>query len=270
MTLRVGFIGLGDIGEPMAACVLAGGYQVTSCAHRRREAIERLKKKGMEEVDAPDQVGKRSDVLITMVRDDEETDRVLRGDNGALSNLEPGSVIVIMSTISPGYCQSFAAEAEKQGVNVLDCPVSGGPTRAEQGALALICGGPSDVIDHCRPTLETMGTLHNCGSIGMGQVAKLANQGMLIGNVRLVDEARLLASSYGLDLKTIMAVLAQSTGTSWALENWDFLASAWPHLKPLAEKDLKLCLAAAYDKKAPMPLTEARAALVWDIESQSH
>ena len=267
MTQRVGFIGLGDIGEPMAACVLAGGYPVTSCAHRRREAIERLMKKGLEEVDAPDQVGERSDILITMVRDDEETDRVLRGNNGALSSLAEGAVVVIMSTVSPGYCQSLAVEAGKRGVSVLDCPVSGGRRRAEQGTLALICGGSGDVINHCRPVLDTMGTIHHCGGVGMGQVAKLANQGMLIGIVRLVDEARLFARSYEMDLDSLMNVLGQSTGTSNVLENWDFLSSIWPHLKPLAKKDLDLCIAAARDNGMPLPLTEARSSLPWDIES---
>lgn len=136
MTLRVGFVGLGDIGEPMAGCVLAGGHQLTSSANRSRKAIEALKKLGLQEVNTPAEVGEQSDVFIAMVIDEEQTNRVLRGTDGAMSRMAPGSTIIVMSTVSPRYCQSLASEGEQHNINVLDCPVSGGRKRAKQGALA--------------------------------------------------------------------------------------------------------------------------------------
>lgn len=111
-----------------------------------------------------------------------------------------------------------------------------------------------------------MGTIHHCGDIGMGQVAKLANQGLILGNQRLVNEARKLGRSYGIDLEILMNVLSQSTGTSFVLENWDTLASQWPHLQPLAQKDLALVLGAARDSQTSMPLTETRGKLPWDMD----
>ena len=269
MTDRVGFIGLGDIGKPMAACILAGGYRVTSCAHRRRDAIEALKRDGLEEAASPYAVGKQCDVLITMVVDESQTDNVLRGDGGALSSLGSGSVIIVMSTVSPEYCRALSVEASQRGISVLDCPVSGGSRRAEQGQLALICGGNKEAVDRCHPVLETMGSIHYCGDVGMGQVAKLANQALIISNFRLVEEARAMAESYGMDLDVLMGVLRQSTGTSWVVENWDVLVFQWSHLAPLAKKDVDLCIAAAHTNNVAMPILESTATRPWDFNGNS-
>jgi 3-hydroxyisobutyrate dehydrogenase-like beta-hydroxyacid dehydrogenase len=138
---RVGFIGLGDIGTPMAGRILEGGYRVASCAHRRREAIEMLKASGLVEAPNPYEVARQSEILITMVVDEAQTDAVLKGKDGGLAGLVPGSTVVVMSTVSPDYCKALAVEAADAGIDVLDCPVSGGRPRAAEGSLALICGG---------------------------------------------------------------------------------------------------------------------------------
>ena len=252
MVKRVGFIGLGDIGMPMARCLLDNGYDVISSANRRREAIETLKVAGLVEADNPREVAKQSDVLITMVVDEAQTDNVLRGEQGALAGLEPGSVIVIMSTISPVYCQTLAKEVE-----VLDCPVSGGRPRAEKGDLALICGGAQETVEKCRPVLETMGTIFHCGAVGMGQVAKLANQGLTVSQFRLVEEMRAMAAAYGMDLNTLMDVIRSSSGASFMAENWDFFEPNWRHLGRMAKKDMDLCIAAAETRDVAVPLVRA-------------
>ncbi len=269
MTDRVGFIGLGNIGEPMAACILAGGYPVASCAHRQRKAIDALKARGLKEVEDPQAVAQHSDILITMVVDESQTNTVLRGDFGALKSLRSGSVVIVMSTVSPDYCIALAAEASKHGIGVLDCPVSGGRGRAEQGQLTLICGGEKEAVARCQPVLTTMGSVHHCGEVGMGQVAKLANQALVVTHIRLVEEARSMAASYGMDLEQLMGVLRQSTGTSWVVENWDVLVSLWPHLVPLAKKDVDLCTAAAKKNSVTMPILETTAALPWDGAGES-
>ncbi len=263
MTDRVGFIGLGDIGEPMATRILAGAYPVASCAHRRRRAIDALKARGLKEMEDPRAVGQHSDILITMVVDETQTDTVLRGDHGALKGLRSGSVVIVMSTVSPQYCQALAAEVSKLGISVLDCPVSGGRGRAEQGRLALICGGEKETVDRCQPVLAAMGSVHHCGGIGMGQVAKLANQALVVTHFRLLEEARSMADSYGMNLEQLMDVLRQSTGTSWVVENWDVLASLWPHLEPLAKKDVDLCIPAAKKNDVSMPILQTTATLPW-------
>lgn len=254
---RVGFIGLGDIGMPMARCVLGGGFRVVSSAHRRREAIELLKSSGLIEVDNPYEVAEQSDVLITMVVDEAQTDAVLKAKNGALAGLASGSVIVVMSTVSPVYCEALAAQVAENDIAVLDCPVAGGRPRAEQGALALICGGDTNTLERCRPILETMGTIFHCGAVGMGQTAKLANQGLVASQFQLVREVRAMAGAYGMDMRTLMEVICHSTGTSFVAENWDFLEPNWGHLGPLAKKDLHLCIAAAEAKNVAMPVIDA-------------
>lgn len=265
----VGFIGLGEMGEAMAACILAAGYPLASCANRQRGAIERLKAKGLREAANPAEVGEGADILITCVLDERQTDTVLRGPNGALSSLKPGAAVIVTSTLSPGYCQELAEEAARRGIDVLDCPVSGAKVRARQGTLALICGGDIGVVERCRPVLETMGKIHHCGPVGMGQVAKLVNQGMLYSILKLIEEGRALARAYGMETDTLMQVLGQSTGNTNAGENWDMFASNWPHAAMLGKKDIDLCIAAARARDVPIPLIEARRDMSWEMPAET-
>ena len=254
---RVGFIGLGDIGTPMAGRILEGGYRVASCAHRRREAIEMLKASGLVEAPNPYEVARQSEILITMVVDEAQTDAVLKGKDGGLAGLVSGSTVVVMSTVSPDSCKALAVEAADAGIDVLDCPVSGGRPRAAEGSLALICGGEPEIVERCRPVLEKMGTIFHCGPVGMGQVAKLGNQGLTAAQFRLVQEVRAMAAAYGMDLDTLMDVVRSSTGASFIAENWSFLEPNRSHLGRMAKKDIDLCLAAGRDREVAMPLVEA-------------
>ncbi|MCH9673558.1 MAG: NAD(P)-dependent oxidoreductase [Gammaproteobacteria bacterium] len=262
---QIGFLGLGDMGEPMAAQLLRGGHRVRSCVYRRREALERLSSLGLEERDSPNAVAQRSEILITCVVDEAQTDAVLRGPHGVLAGLAPDSVLVIASTVSAAYCQAIADELKARRIHVLDCPVSGGRARAERGELALIAGGEEAVLERCRAVLETMGNLFHCGGVGMGQIAKLINQGLLFSTVQLVQEGRALGRSYGMNVDTLMDVLNHSTARSFASENWDMFVSIWAHVVPLAQKDLQLCLDAAHAQDVQMPLVAARRDLPWSL-----
>jgi 3-hydroxyisobutyrate dehydrogenase len=264
-----GFIGLGDMGEPMAACILAAGYPVVGCANRSRQAIEGLKAKGLLETANPAEVGARVDILITCVLDEAQTDAVLRGPNGALATLKPGAVVIVTSTLSPAYCQALAIEAARGGIDVLDCPVSGARPRAEQGTLALICGGEPGVIERCRAVMEAMGDIHHCGPVGMGQVAKLVNQGMLYSILKLIQEGRAMARAYGMEADTLMGVLGQSMGNTTAGENWDMFAANWSHIKKLGQKDIDLCITAARANQAAIPLIEARRDMSWEMPGET-
>jgi len=265
----IGFIGLGDMGEPMAAHILAAGYPLVSCANRNRTAIEALKTAGLEEVASPTEVGARADILITCVIDEAQTDAVLRGPNGALASLKPGTVVIITSTLSPTYCQVLAGEAAQRGISLLDCPVSGGTIGAKRGTLALICGGDAAIIERCRPVLKTMGNIHHCGPVGMGQIAKLINQGILFSILKLIDEGRALADAYGMEMDTLMTVLSQSMGNSAAGENWQMFASDWPQTAKLGKKDMDFCIEAARAKNVPTPLIEARRDMSWEMSAKT-
>ena len=258
MSERIGFIGLGAMGHPMVNCLLRAGHSVGSFVHRRREAMEALKAKGLIEVSGTRELANQTSIVMSIVVDEAQSDAVFRGEHGVLAHLNPGSVIIVMSTISPEYCRQLAHEAREKDIQMLDCPVSGGTERAARGELSLICGGETETVERCRPTLEAMGHVHHCGAIGMGQIVKLANQALITSTFRLVSEARAMAEAHGMDLEQLMAVLRQATGNSFVVENWDLLSGQWAHLAPLASKDLNLFLAAAQQKDVNSALiTEA-------------
>jgi 3-hydroxyisobutyrate dehydrogenase-like beta-hydroxyacid dehydrogenase len=241
----------------MAGHLLRNDFSVVSCANRNREAIEALKLDGLREVDNPRMVGEQADILMSVVVDEVQTEAVLRGDNGALVAMRPGSVVVLMSTLSPAYCQELARMANQRNVEVLDCPISGGPMGAEAGTLALIIGGPDHALEYCRDALQTMGTVYPCGGVGMGMVAKLANNAVSIGTAGLLSEVRTMAKGYGLNLTNLMEVICNGTGNSFVAQNWDALIPTWPHLAPILTKDMGLCQEAGQEIEVELPMVEA-------------
>jgi 3-hydroxyisobutyrate dehydrogenase-like beta-hydroxyacid dehydrogenase len=263
-TNSVGFIGLGDMGKPMAANLLSKGFKVVSCAHRRREAIEELKQNGLIEKDNPRSVAQDVDILMTIVVDEIQTDNVLRGENGAIAGLKPGSMVIIMSTIRPDYCQALGSELADKNIAVLDCPVSGGPARAAEGTLALISGGAEADIEICRTALETMGTIFHCGDLGMGMVAKLANNSISLVTASLVIEARALARSHGMDMDKLMEVFRNGTANSFIVQAWGFMVEFTPDNYQIMVKDLNIVKAVAESKNIEMPLLDAHIAKDWD------
>ena len=156
MRNTVGFIGLGAMGEPMAANLLGAGIDVVSCANRNREPLERLAESGLREVENVGAVGAEADVVMTVVWDEAQNDRVLRGPDGAMAAMAPGGVVIVMSTVSPTYCKELAAEAAESDITVLDCPISGMVKGAVDGTLTLMIGGDAADIERCRAVLEPM------------------------------------------------------------------------------------------------------------------
>jgi len=259
----IGFIGLGDMGAPMAARLLDAGFIVSSCAHRRRQAIETLKQKGM--IERPDlgAIAQDADILITIVLDKSQTDQVLHGPNGALSRLRNGATIIVMSTLDPDYCRTLAETVQSRGIDVVECPVSGARPRAENGTLALIAGGNAAVIERCRPALEPMGTIYFCGGLGAAMAVKLANNAVAIGTLAILLEVRAVARAYGADMEALMAVCRNGTANSFVVQTWDWIAANLESLSALALKDGGLCRAAAEVKEVPTPVIEAFLAKDW-------
>ena len=252
---RIGFIGLGAMGEPMVANLLNAGFQVCSYVNRSREAMDRLKQSGLEEVANAQEVAKRSDIIMCCVFDERQNDAVLRGNNGVIGSLASGSTVLLMSTISPGYCQALASEAAKRGIIVLDCPLSGMVQGAIDGTLSLMMGGSVKDIDRCRATLAPLGTIMHCGDIGAGQVMKLANNAIAITTYSLVLEIRDMASTYGMDINTFMDILNKSTGRS-------FVSSHFPMRKGrlrmagMPKKDVGTCLELADELGVTLPVVQ--------------
>ena len=237
----IGFIGLGAMGGPMAENLLNAGFTVVSCANRNRDEIERLKAKGLKEAANPAEVGAEADILMSIVWDEAQNDKILRGPDGALNTLKPGACVLIMSTLSPVYCQELAKEAAAKDIAILDCPVSGMPKGAREGTLSLMIGGDSAAIEKCRPALEPMGKVLPCGPIGAGQVTKLGNNAMFLATFRALFEVRDMVRGFGMDPKTFLEILNQSTGRSFLSENIRLPDERfdWPAM-PI--KDLSACL----------------------------
>ena len=226
-----------------------------SCANRNREPFERLAGAGLREVADPAAVGAESDVVMTVVWDEEQTDRVLRGEGGALASMRDGTVVIVMSTMSPEYCKALAAEAAESGIAVLDCPISGMVQGAVDGTLTLMIGGDAEVIERCRPVLEPMGRVSHCGPVGTGQVMKLGNNAMAIGTFGLLMEVREMVMRQGMDITTFNEFLNRSTGRSLVSETWPSLPERIP-LSAMPVKDLSRALEAASDAGAWMPMIE--------------
>ena len=252
----IGFIGLGDMGEPMAARLLEHGYRVLSCVHRRREAIERLKGKGIVEKGDPRQVAAEADVLMSIVIDQEQTESALRGPTGVIEGMRPGAVLILMSTLAPAYCQALEDELRSRQIDLLDCPVSGAPMGAQKGTLALITGGEKAVLERCRAALETMGTIYHCGPVGMGMVAKLANNAVSLMTIPLVREARAMAAAYGMDMDALMTVMRAGSANSFVVQAWKWVEASGDKA-PVAIKDLRLFQQAASEKGVPSAMLDA-------------
>lgn len=264
MAIRtIGFIGLGAMGRPMARRLLLAGFAVKSCVNIHRQAVDELKPEGLIETSGPDEVAGNGDALIVMVRDVPQTEQVLFGQHGALPSLSPGTLLVLMSTLAPAYCQQVADRVANKNVTVLDAPVSGLPARAESGTLTLMVGGDDDGIERFQPAFEAMGAIHRCGALGMGMVAKLANNLVSVTSVALVDEARRLAKAYGMNTQTLLDIMSKSTADSFTVRNWKMVEELWPSIRTLAIKDLDLCVNAARDQGLDIPLGQMMARYPW-------
>ncbi len=258
MAEKVGFIGLGEVGLPMAKRVITHGYKVTVCGHVRREPVQEMKRLGANEVDTPKEVAKESDVTITMLRDDVDTEDVVLGVGGVMKGARKGSGIILMSTLSPALCRRIAVVARTKGVNVIDAPVTGTRMRAATGELGIMVGGDKRIMEKCRPILETMGKIIYCGELGMGEIVKLASNMALMINIQGAYEAISWAIRNGADEDVLVELMRTGTGNSWVVQNWEWVKSMNVEPPPLTfhlgSKDLDYALRIAREIGQPCPL----------------
>ena len=272
-TPRIGFIGLGIMGRPMARNLMKAGYTVTVW-NRSRPGIDALVSEGASEGASPKDVGERSDVVITILGDSSDTEQIALGERPSSSGrgvggegappiiegAHDGLVHIDMSTIAPAVTRSIAERYVGRGVEMLDAPVSGGEQGAIDGTLSIMCGGKQDVFERCRPVFEAMGkTIVYCGPSGSGQVVKLCNQVVVGINNLAMSEALILAAKAGVAPATMLEAVKAGAASSWALHNLaprvlsgDFK----PGFKVAhQQKDLRLALEVARDNSAPLPGT---------------
>ncbi len=256
---RIGFIGLGVMGKPMATNLLKAGYPLTVW-NRTRSKMKDLVVMGAYGASSPKEVAERSDVVITMVTDSPDVEEVVLGPNGVIHGARPGLIVIDMSTISPIVTRKIANELAKKGVKMLDAPVSGGEKGAIEATLSIMVGGPKEVFEECLPIFRVLGKkITYMGPIGMGQTAKLCNQVICALNIQAVCEGLMLGAKAGLDLKRLLEAISAGAASSWMLINLgpkmverDFK----PGFKIRhQQKDIRLALSLASELKLPLPGT---------------
>jgi 3-hydroxyisobutyrate dehydrogenase len=241
--MRVGFIGLGSQGAPMARRIVDAGYPVTLWA-RRSATLSSFA--GVPAAASPAELAAESDLVSICVTDDSDVEEVICSARGVLAGLSSGGVIAVHSTVHPATCERLAAKAAGSGVVLIDAPVSGGSPAASAGRLLVMAGGPADAVEQCRPVFETFGdpVVHMGPDVGAGQLAKLLNNVLFTANLASASSTLTLGRSLGVDPQRLAEVVSHGSGASFAL---DRIASAGgtldrigAHAGPLLAKDVRL------------------------------
>jgi len=258
---KIGFVGLGIMGKPMAKNLLKASHSLV-VYDIVPDGMDEVVAAGAERGSSPKDVASRSDLVITMVPDGPEVEQAVLGSNGVLEGAKKGTIVVDMSSISPMVSQRVGAACEAKGVEFLDAPVSGGEPKAIDGTLAIMVGGRQDVFDKVEPILKQMGsTVVLTGKIGAGNVTKLANQIMVACNIAAMGEALVLATKAGLDPEVVFNAVKAGLAGSAVLNvkapmvySRNFKAGFRIRLH---HKDLRNALLAAESLKVTLPLTTA-------------
>ncbi|PAK24173.1 6-phosphogluconate dehydrogenase [Streptomyces sp. alain-838] len=264
---RVGFIGLGSQGGPMARRIAEAGITTTLWA-RRPEALDAFRDTGAATAGSPARLAAASDLVCLCVLDDAAVEEVVTGRDGVLEGMAEGGVIAVHSTVHPDTVERLAERAADRGVTVLDAPVSGGGPGAEQGRLLVMLGGDADAVERCRPVFATHGDpVVHLGPVGAGQRAKLINNLLLAANMGVAEGAFALAQDLGVDPAQLSVVLEHGSGRSFGtrmVREPDFtLRSASARAGALLQKDVRLLveLAKASGARTATVLDAADAAL---------
>ena len=272
MTDHVGFIGLGIMGRPMARHLLRAGYPLTVW-NRSRPGIEELVRDGASPGSSPEDVARQSDVLITMVTDSQDVEKVALGPKGIIEGGRPRLIHIDMSTISPTVTRRIASRLAEKGIEMLDAPVSGGDTGAQAGTLSIMVGGKEETFQRCRPIFEVLGrTIVYCGPNGAGQTVKLSNQIVVALNNLAMCEALVFATKAGVDTRRMLEAVGAGAASSWALLNLAprILARDFrPGFKVAhQQKDLRLALETAEEQAIPLPGTSLVHQLFAAVEAE--
>ena len=254
---RIGFIGTGLMGLPMARNLRRAGFPVTAY-NRTRKRAEPLLADGAALADSPREVAARSDVVITIVSDTPDVQEVILGENGVVQAVRPGMTVIDMSTISPRVTRQIAADLAARGVDMLDAPVSGGEKGAIEATLSIMVGGRQEVFERCRPIFEAMGKkLVYCGDHGQGQMVKLCNQIAISSNLVACAEAVAFAKKAGLDPRTMIEAVGAGAAGSWVINVLGPKMAAHDFapgfMVKLQQKDLRLVMQAASELGVSVP-----------------
>jgi 2-hydroxy-3-oxopropionate reductase len=261
MSVRVGIVGLGVMGRPMARNLLAAGFPVVAST-RNQAVLDELAAEGAEPSGSPRETAERSDVVITMLPSSEIVRQVVAGPGGVLEGATAGSLVIDMSTTHPNVSRELAAGAAERAVAMLDAPVSGGDVGAQQGTLSIMVGGKPDDVERARPVFEALGTtITHVGPHGAGQIVKACNQIVVGVTYAAVGEALVLGSKSGVDPALVLDVLSGGLAANRIMEvrRSNFLEHSFPAgaTVDLHHKDLTIALDVAGSAGVALPLSAA-------------
>lgn len=256
MSEPIGFIGLGIMGQGMTSNLLKAGFDLTVW-NRTASRAEALIAQGAKGAASPSELASRCSIIISCVSDTPDVQEVLFGDGGVIGSVQPGSLVIDMSTISPQATRDMAVAFAERQVHMIDAPISGGSEGAAKGTLSIMVGGDSEQVARAMPYLQAMGkTITHVGGSGAGQTVKLVNQILVVVTMLGVSEALLFAQSSGVDLRKALSAVSGGAAGSWMLSNRgpQILDDDW---RPgftidLQQKDLRLVLEAADQMGVPM------------------
>ena len=269
---KIGFIGLGNMGLPMAQNLLKAGHPVSGF-DVSTDATERLAAGGGTRTNSIADACKDAEVVITMLPAGEHVREVYLGDGGVLAAVMPGTLLIDSSTIDVQTARDVAQAAEGKGLAMVDAPVSGGVAGAQGGTLTFMVGGSDDAFERARPVLEHLGkTIVHAGASGTGQAAKICNNMILGASMIVVAEAFLLAEKLGLDAQKLFDISSKSSGQCWSMTSYCPVPGPVPTSPANREyqagftaammlKDLNLAQAAARATRATTPLGAGAAAV---------
>lgn len=267
MSQTLAFVGLGNMGGPMARNLLKAGYALR-VFDLSEDALASARKAGATVVATAAEAVTGVDGVISMLPASRHVESLYLGDNGLIRHIAPGTLVVDCSTIAPASARTVAKAAADRGLRFLDAPVSGGTAGAAAGTLTFIVGGDADAVQQARPWLDAMGkNIFHAGHHGAGQVAKIANNMLLAIHMAGTAEALSLGVANGLDPKVLSEIMSKSSGRNWSLE----LYNPWPGVMEnvpasrgysggfgaaLMLKDLGLAAEASIASGSPVPLGE--------------
>jgi 3-hydroxyisobutyrate dehydrogenase len=268
----IAFIGLGIMGGPMAARLLAAGHRLT-VYNRTASRCQPLVAAGARAAPSPREAALDAEVVISIVTDSPDAEEVLLGPAGAALGARPGTLFIDMSTIAPDTARAIGGRLRERGIRFLDAPVTGGDVGAREGTLSVLVGGDAADLDRARPLFATLGKrVTHCGPQGAGQTVKACNQILAAVNMVGIVEALQLAKASGIDQRVMLEALIPGAGGSWALEKLGPRIAAGDFapgfMVRLIQKDLRIVADMA--RAARLPLEGAALAARNFADNEAH
>lgn len=259
MATRIGFIGLGNIGKPMAANLARDGFDLM-VFDLRPEPVNELAAMGAKAAQSPLDIGRHAEIVEIVVMNDEQVIDVTLGDKGVFQTMASGSVVAIHSTVHPDTVRKVHEAGEARGIHVIDAQVSGGDKGAQARTLACMVGGDAAILERCRPVFKSFASnIFHLGPIASGASAKIVHNMIVYVNYLAAAEGMRLAKTLGIDLDAFEALVKVSGGQSRAMDTWQEKRRRWeadprPERVPeLYYKDLALALKLAHEAGVAVP-----------------